>query len=520
MKATAPSSVSPRPYLVHSSSPPNRHRWVAIAGTVAAVILIMGVVLLARHWPFTRQAVVNDLGLATAASVEIRNFRQTFFPHPGAVAEGVVVRRGRDASTPPLVTIEKLTIQASYGGMLRHHVSLLRAEGMHGIVLLGESLSTNAGETVIDELQADGALLDFLHADSARSVTRFEIRQFRIHSLGSHGPMAFQVTLMNPKPPGEVVASGQLGPWRSDHPEQTSVSGSYSFRHADLGALAGIAGILSSDGKFQGPLSALQVDGSTDTPDFAVASVRHRERLITRFHAIVNATNGDVTLPAVQARLGSTAISARANIAPMDQQHGKTAFVDFLVRQGRIQDLFWLFMKAPQPPLAGVTNFKGRATIPPGHEKFLRKIVFVADFGIDDARFNVPETEQKVSQMSERARGDSTPPPDPASVLSDLQGHVELRGGIAHFSSLSFSVPGAVAHLHGTYDVITGKINLQGTAQTQVKLSDTTTGVKSFLVKAIGGLTKKDHPEAPIPVSITGTYPNPHYGIDLTRKTK
>ena len=97
---------------------------------------------------------------------------------------------------------------------------------------------------------------------------------------------------------------------------------------------------------------------------------------------------------------------------------------------------------------------------------------------------------------------------------------MELRRGIAHFSSLSFTVPGATADLHGTYDVISGKINLQGTVQTQAKLSHVTSGVKSLLLKAIATLMKKDHPEAPIPVSITGTYPNPHYGIDLTRKNK
>src|SRR6202008_1520385 len=116
---------------------------------------------------------------------------------------------------------------------------------------------------------------------------------------------------------------------------------------------------------------------------------------------VVNATNGDVTLTTVAAKLGDTAISARANVAPLPQQRGKTASVDFLVQQGRIEDLFWLFMKAPRPPLAGVTSFKAHATVPPGPEKFLRKIIFVADFGIDDAHFTAPDTEREVSQMSE-----------------------------------------------------------------------------------------------------------------------
>jgi hypothetical protein len=39
-------------------------------------------------------------------------------------------------------------------------------------------------------------------------------------------------------------------------------------------------------------------------------------------------------------------------------------------------------------------------------------------------------------------------------VLSNLKGHVLLKGGTARFSNLSFSVPGAVAQLHGPYDLI------------------------------------------------------------------
>ena len=399
--------------------------------------------------------------------------------------------------------------------MLRHHVALLKAEGMHVAIPMGERMrSNNSGtsKTVIDELQADAAVLDFVRAPNR--VTRFAIHQFRIHDLGAHGAMAFQVALTTSKPHGEVRASGRLGPWNSANPQQTNISGSYSFRNADLGTVKSVGGMLSSDGKFQGPISALRVDGSTDVAGFEVANVGHREPLSTRFHAVVNATNGDVTLPTVNAKLGETAIAASGDITSLAAHQGKTVNADFLVQDGRIQDVLWLFMKAPRPPLAGVTSFKAHATLPPGHERFLRKLRFVADFGIDDARFTKPTTEQKVSQMSERARGNPTPPPDPADVLTDLKGHVEVHDGIAYLSNISFAVPGAVAHMHGTYDLITKKVNLHGTVQTQVKLSRTTTGVKSFLMKMIGNVSNKNRPGVPIPVSVVGTFPNPTYKID------
>jgi hypothetical protein len=96
--------------------------------------------------------------------------------------------------------------------MLRHHVS--RAEGLHAAIRLGESFAGNKNSSnVIDHLQAEGAILDVVPAGSVDRLTRFEIRQFRIHDLGSRGPMAFQIAVLNPKPRGEVRASGQLGPW-------------------------------------------------------------------------------------------------------------------------------------------------------------------------------------------------------------------------------------------------------------------------------------------------------------------
>jgi hypothetical protein len=490
-------------------------KWPLIAAGIAAVMVIAAIVVFTREWPFTRNAVERDLAQASSGSVQIRSFRQTYFPHPGAVAEGVVIRY--EAKEPLFISIERLTIQASYLGMLRHHVSLLRTEGAHAVLPSGEAVAGRAtlgrSKTVIDQLQADGTLLEIGQPDGAHPATRITLQQFRMHDLGSHHAMAFQVALLVPKPPGEARATGELGPWRSDDPRQTRIAGSYSFRHADLSALHGVAGVLSSQGKFQGPLSSIQVEGATEMPDFEVAGVRHRERLNTKFHAVVDASTGDVVVAGVDAVLGGTAFFAHADIAPVGEERGKTISADFLVRQGRIQDVFWLFMKAPRPPLAGVTSFRAHATLPPGHERFLRKVVFVADFGIDEALFTTPKTEQKLSQMSERARGDSTPPADPASVLSDLKGHVELREGVARFSELSFTVPGAIAHLHGTYDVITKKVNLQGTVQTQVKLSKTTTGVKSFLMKLIGHFKNNDHRGAPIPVSIVGTYPHPQYQI-------
>jgi hypothetical protein len=324
--------------------------------------------------------------------------------------------------------------------------------------------------------------------------------------------MSFQTAVSNPEPPGEVRATGRLGPWRADDPAQTQILGSYSFRQANLAVFRGIGGILSSGGKFQGMLKHLSVEGSTDMPDFEVTSSAHKVRLSTQFRAFVNATtNGDVGLQEVSAHFGNTTIVSEGSIAAQPEQKTKTASLQMVVKDGRIQDLLLLFVRAQRSPLTGVVSLRAIAAIPPEQRPFLQKVKVEADFGIDSARFTDSNTQQTVDKLSERAEGEQSE--DPESVLSDLRGHVVLKDGIANFSSLSFRVPGAAAQMHGTYDLVSERIDLRGILRMQAKLSDATTGIKSFLIKALNPFLKNDHPGAEVPVHITGTYSHPVYRL-------
>ena len=101
-------------------------------------------------------------------------------------------------------------------------------------------------------------------------------------------------------------------------------------------------------------------------------------------------------------------------------------------------------------------------------------------------------------------------------MLSDLKGHVLLKGGTARFSNLSFSVPGALARFQGTYSLITEKIDLRGTLQTNSEVAKTTTGMKSMMLKVIEPFFKKKHVGYVVPVKIVGTYEHPLFGLDLS----
>ncbi|HKU22914.1 MAG TPA: AsmA-like C-terminal region-containing protein [Terriglobales bacterium] len=498
---------------------PRTHRrgakkWLIISLIVLAVIAAVAAVLLAINWPFTRKRVTQRLQEATASTVRMGSFKAEYFPHPGCVAEQVTFQKA--GTSQPLMTVRSLSIRGSFFGLFTGHVSIVQAEGTHiALPALGTGPSlggTNHSGTIIDQLVADGAVLDILPKNAGAQPTRFLLRRFELRGLGGDRALSFQTVFENPKPPGEVSASGSFGPWKSGSAASTPVSGRYAFRHADLSVFRGIAGMLSSDGTFRGTFHDLQVQGTTDTPDFEAAHSGHKFRLSGQFRALVDATNADVTLENAAALLGHTTIAAQGRIARTQGGQGKTASLDFAVRDGRIDDILLLFVKDPRSPLMGITSFRAHVTIPPGRQAFVRKVQLQGEFGIGGAKFTNPKTEKSLTDLSLRARGQKDKvEQDPARVLSGLNGQVALKNGVATFSNLSFTVPGARAKIHGTYNLVNERINLHGLLRMDSSLSNATSGIKSFLLKALGPFLKSNHRGEVLPVGITGTYAHPSY---------
>ena len=153
------------------------------------------------------------------------------------------------------------------------------------------------------------------------------------------------------------------------------------------------------------------------------------------------------------------------------------------------------------------------AEIPPGDEPFLEKLKLRGTFGIDNGRFLKPETQKDVNKLSAGARGEKLD--DPETVVTDLQGQVESLSGVARFSSLTFQVPGANARLNGTYSLVNHKINLHGRMRVDTKISKTTTGMKSLLLKMMDPIFRKKKVGEVVAVHIQGTYEKPDFGLDL-----
>jgi hypothetical protein len=497
---------------------------------VSTLALGIGGMILALHWPFSQDRITQSLQEDFPATVTFQGFHTTYFPHPGCVGEGLVFRRlGSSPDTPPIVTIQRFTIKAHYTDLLLRpgYLASIVMNGFRvhvpppGTTLEQSSWKETKSTTRVGEIVADGAAIEIARAN-ANAPLRFDIHALKLTSVSSNKPMSYYVSLRNPLPPGEIRAQGQLGPWSSSDPGQTPVGGQCTFENADLGAFNGIAGILSSTDKFQGILRHIETQGSIDIPNFMVTRSEHSVHLTSEFHAFVDGTNGNVELERVSAAFLRTRVLAKGKIAGHAGQHGKTTSVELNVHDGRIQDVFRLFVREPKPPLNGTTSFRAHIVIPPEMRPFVHKVRLSGDFGIEGGQFTKTSRQKDVDTFSENARGakkdDKLEDEDPERVISNLAGHVELRDATATFGNLSFDVPGAFAEMHGTYDLESEAVDLHGTLRTDAELSEMSHGIKSVLLKPFDVFFKRNHVGAVLPVHLIGTYHAPEFGLDLPAK--
>lgn len=455
-------------------------------------------------------------------SVRWKGVRVTIFPPVTVTAEDLVLTQDHRGGISPLITIRKLTAEAGIIGFLRSpkHIRSFRFEGLVIQVTPGGEPSAapkkKSKGLVIDRIEANGTILCVYSSDAKTPPLTWDVYRLSLKSVGTDEPMRFHATLRNAIPPGLVETTGVLGPMNPREPGLSGVKGNYTFEHADLGVFGGISGHLASHGEFDGTLFRLNVHGSTDTPDFTLRTSGHAVHLKTQFRAVVDGMSGDVTLKQVHAEFLRTEVNATGSITGHD---GKTLRLDADVREGRVEDMLWLALREKQPTLRGAAGFRARIEVPPGPADLARKIRIDATAGIENARLR-PKLQEGAAKLSDAARGDPVDvDPDPSRLASDFQGTFTVRDGIATFPRLAFEIPGAHVVVHGTYNVISEAVDLDGMARLETSISKTQKGVKSFLLKPFNALFKSKHHKAQtaLPIRIRGTLDNPTYGPDIGR---
>jgi hypothetical protein len=468
-----------------------------------------------------KQRIVTALQESFNSDLDLKTLEVTLFPRIKITGEGLVFHLKDRPGMPPLFTIAKFTATANLLGLLARHVSGVRIEGLDIHVPPHEDKPQQSKDRkqpprfVIDEIDADGTKLTTIPKDSWKEPLVFDINHLKLYGGGPADAMSFDAALMNAKPPGEIKSSGKFGPWDREDPGGTPVSGKYTFRDADLSVFKGISGILSSDGNYKGSLGHIEVAGNTDVPDFKLTIAGNPVHLTTQFQAVVDGTDGNTYLRPVDAKFGHTSVTAQGSVEGKKGVPGKTVTLDAVVNDGRLEDMLFLAVKGPKPPIRGAIRFHSKIVIPPGNGDVAEKIMLDGAFTVATAHFAELNVQEKVNELSHRGEGKPTESDD-NTVASDFKGNFKVDKGVITLNGLSFSVPGVGINLNGTYGLVSTEMDFKGTVKLEAKVSQTTTGWKSLLLKAVDPIfAKKKNVGAEIPIRIKGTPEKPSFGLAL-----
>jgi AsmA-like protein len=349
-----------------------------------------------------------------------------------------------------------------------------------------------------------------------KAPLEFDISDLRMSDIGTGQPLQFDATLINPKPVGNIHSVGSFGPLNELSPRDSPVAGDYSFTHANLGPIRGIAGILTSTGRYGGTLGRIEVTGETDTPDFRLDVSGYRVNLHTDFHAIVDGTDGDTYLEPVRARFLGTSFTASGKIVRAKEPHGHEIDLEVAMDRGAIEDLLRLGVRTDPPIMTGPIRLKTKLNISPGDRDISDRLRLAGTFHIPAGYFTNEKLQTRIDNLSLRGMGEpKLIGKEDVNMATDLEGKFLLQDGTLSFSLLHFQIPGTHADMTGKYSLDGATFDFRGLLKTDAKLSQMTTGWKSILLKPADPFFHKHGTGAEIPFKITGTRSEPHFGLDF-----
>jgi hypothetical protein len=541
---------SPRP-TEPSSTPPRRRRtfgrvllWTgSIAGILFIGVLIAGDILLHHAGPILKAKVIETLSARFDSRVELDHFEASVVRGFEVYGTGLKLYPNHLDASEPLFQVDRFSFhvvswkqlfqpsifvnRVQVTGLQIHLPPKSQRPGMlpsaqhgsgqpHISILVGEILITRAN-LVIENGKPGKVPLQFI------------IDRIQLNSVGAGRPMQFHARLINPKPVGNINSSGDFGPFNAESPGDTPVRGQYTFRNADLNTIKGLGGILSSDGSYAGQLNNIVVDGQTSTPQFSLDIANHPVPLNTKFHAIVDGTNGDTHLEPVDAWLLHTHIVARGDVVRMAGAPGHDIRLSVTVDPGRIEDLLQLAAKTEPPLMTGITQLHTTFDLPPGAESVTGRLRLQGSFGVEDAHFTNPKFQSRLDQLSLRGSGHAEQAKQESDAMKNgnVQGSIaanaasEMRGNFTYASqkltitTLNFRVPGADIALSGDYTLDGQLFNFAGTARLDAHVSQMVTGWKSWLLKPVDPFFAKNGAGTEVPIKITGTRSDPQVGLDF-----
>lgn len=484
--------------------------------TFLAALIVGGFFFANAHWPYRYRIVKPLLESMLGSQLTITHYHRTYFPNPGFVATGLTLRRKTAPDIPPLGSAEKLVVQGRWTDLLllRKRVQLVEITSLHMVIpppgsrasredFPPGSASDFAGpDTLIEQLKIHNAVLEILRENDKRFL--FPITELDVRDFQKGRANLYAVDMQNAIPWGQIQSVGSFGPLNSRDLGRTPISGTFTFSSVRLHDVGDISGTLFSIGRFGGQLASIEASATSRTPDFAVDSGRPTP-INGDVACNINGLTGEVVLHNVAVRSGRTTVSAKGAV----QGNPKITKIDFLVQNGRAQDVMGPFMH-DDVPITGAVWLRGHAYVGPTQPGvgFLQRLRVDGAFQVPAERLTDEAADRSLSAFSKRAEGKSKAgaddPLSESDALSSLQGPVTLRNGIAASPHLTFQVAGARADLGGTFNFHNEDVHLIGNLMTRSDISHVTTGFKAFLLKPVAPFLKKRNAGAVVPIAVTG----------------
>jgi hypothetical protein len=512
-----------------------RRKWgIALALTLLALV-IAGIIIGVTASGRAKHRLEKLLSDRFDSDVEIGGLSLSLFPIASVGATDIKLRYHHRSDVPPMISMDRIDASSDLPSLLfgaQHDVSVVRLTGLRITIPAGtvrrEQFSPQSSSSqqsdektgnhlpfIIHKLIADGTELTILPKKQGKEPLVWDIEKLTMRSVSARSDMAFVATLINAKPPGRIHTTGRFGPWQKQDPGDTPVSGHYTFTDADMSAFRGLSGKLDSVGDYGGSLDHIDVAGTTDIPDFQVGDGAPVD-LKTNFSATVDGTNGDTTLHPVKATFLNSEFICNGGVVSTPGIKGKSVNLDAVATHARIEDILRLVMpikdKNEKPFMTGDIRFRSKFVIPQGNVPVIEKLYLNGQFGLTSAGFTSDTLQDKLDLMSNRSRG-LKGERQADNVASNFKGRFILKDSVAHFSSLSFNVPGIWVNLSGSYGLRSEKINFKGHIELQGKVSQMTTGWKSMVLKLADPFFKKRDGHTVLPVKIAGTKSDPSFSL-------
>lgn len=541
MMAASPSTRPQAPkqplQLVPAKRRNRSHRWRWIAGILIllfAVAVVCIRIAIDRAEPILRTRVIETLATRFKSRVELASLHVSMIRGLEVSGGGLQIYGPTDSNPyesgiQPLLEIREFRFHTPLRDLFREPMRV-HAVYVSGLTLnippkedrqqMGKMRKRGKMSIAVDEFICEDTKLVINTSRPGKAPLVFDISSVTMKDIGPGLPFRFDATLVNPKPVGDIQSTGQFGPLNEFSPRDTAVEGNYSFTNADLGTLKGIAGTLSSTGKYGGTLGRIEVAGKTDTPDFRIAVSGHPVPLHTDFHAIVDGTDGDTYLQPVRAQIMHSWLTARGKIVRVENPHGHDIELDVLLGHARIEDLLKLGVRTDPPLMTGPVEMKTKLSLRPGSADVANRLQLAGNFRVPEGHFTSDTMQARIDSLSLRSRGQPKPAREhlEVNVPSDLQGTFKLDSGVLSFSFLHFLIPGTHADMTGQYSLDGNVFDFHGTLKLDAKLSQMMTGWKSILLKPVDPFFHKNGAGTEVPFKITGTRSEPHFGLDFHHK--